>query len=80
VSVSVAYDVATPFGLDLSYSQAFDATFEGKPIRVTSSGTFDENGTVLGSVGIAPLSVSIERDGATHACRTNGSFTARLQR
>ena len=80
VSVSVAYESATPFALDLSYSQAFDWTLEGKPIRVTSSGTFDENGTLLGSVGIAPFSVSIERDGATHACRTDGGFTARLQR
>jgi len=80
VSVSVAYDVAIPFGLDLSYSQAFDATFEGKPIHVTSSGKFDEGGTLLGSVGIAPLSFSIERDGAMHACRTSGGFTARLQR
>ena len=80
VSVSVAYEAATPFGLDLSYTQSFDSTFEGKTLRVTSTGTFDENGTLLGSVGIAPLSFSIERDGATHACRTSGGFTARLQR
>lgn len=80
VSVSVAYEAATPFGLDLSYSQSFDWTFEGKTMRVTSTGTFDESGVLLGSVGIAPLSVSIERDGATHACRTSGGFTARLQR
>lgn len=80
VSVSVAYEGATAFGLDLSYSQSFDWTLEGKTIRVASTGTFDENGVLVGSVGIAPLSVSIERDGATHACRTSGGFTARLQR
>jgi len=80
VSVSVAFEAATPFGLDLSYSQSFDWTFEGKPMRVTSAGTFDENGVLLGSVGIAPLSFSVQRDGATHACRTSGGFTARLQR
>ncbi len=80
VSVSVGYEAATPFGLDLSYSQSFDWTLEGKTIRVTSSGSFDENGMLIGSVGIAPFSVSIERDGAMHACRTSGNFTARLQR
>ncbi len=80
VSVSVAYEAATPFGLGLSYSYSFDWTFEGKTLRVSSSGTFDENGTLLGSVGITPFSFSIERDGATHACRTSGNFTARLQR
>ncbi|HEX6725460.1 MAG TPA: hypothetical protein VF073_09495 [Gaiella sp.] len=80
VSVSVGWEAPTPFGLDLSYSQSFDSTFEGKTLRVVSSGTFDENGVLLGSVGITPLSFSIERDGATHACRTSGGFTARLQR
>ena len=59
VSVPVAYDVAASFGLDLSYSQAFDGTFEGKPIHVTSSGTFDEGGAVVGSVGIAKTDEAI---------------------
>jgi len=78
VSVSVTYEAATPFGLDLSYSQSFDWTLEGTTIRVTSSGTFDENGGLLGSVGVAPF--TIERDGAMQLCRSSGGFTGRLQR
>ena len=78
VSTSVVYAQPMPFGLDLSFSQSFDHQVEGKPVRVTASGTFDENGRLTGSVSVPPF--AIERDGASHLCRSGGGFTAALQR
>ena len=78
VSVVVSHDRSMPFALDLSFRQSFEHPFEGKTLAASVSGTFDENGVLLGSVGVSPFNV--ERDGRTHLCRTSGGFTARLQR
>lgn len=78
VSVAIAYGPAMPFARDLSFRQSFEQAFEGKTLSASVSGTFDESGGLVGSVGVAPFTV--ERDGGSHLCRTNGGFTARLQR
>ena len=78
VSVPVAYDQPIPFGLDLSFRQSFDLTFEGMTIRATVSGTFDPSGGLVGTVSLPTL--TLVRDGRQHSCRGNGGFTARLQR
>ena len=78
VSVAVAYGPSMPFARDLSFRQSFEQPFEGKTLSASVSGTFDESGGLVGSVGVAPFTV--ERDGGSHLCRTNGGFTARLQR
>ena len=78
VSFTVAYDRPMPFALDLSFRHSFEHPFEGKTLAASVSGAFDESGVLLGSVGVSPF--NIERDGRTHLCRTNGGFTARLQR
>ena len=78
VSFTIAYDQSMSFALDLSFRQSFDHAFEGKTLAASVSGTFDENGVLFGSVGVSPFNV--ERDGRTQLCRTNGGFTARLQR
>jgi hypothetical protein len=78
LSTSVAYPQSMAFGLDLSFRQSFDHQVEGKTVSVTVAGTFDENGGLTGSVGVS--SFTIERDGASHLCRSAGSFTATLQR
>jgi hypothetical protein len=78
VSLVVSYDRPMPFALDLAFRQSFEHPFEGKTLAASISGTFDENGVLVGSVGVSPF--NIERDGRTHLCRTSGGFTARLQR
>ncbi len=61
VSVPVAYEQPIPFGLDLSFRQSFDVTFEGMTIRATISGTFDPSGGLVGTVSLPTL--TLERDG-----------------
>jgi hypothetical protein len=78
VSVSTTFEGSIAFGADLSFRQSYTQTFEGVTITVSASGTFDENGGLVGAVGVSPF--SIERDGRSQLCRTNGGYSARLQR
>ena len=78
VSVSTTYAGPIAFASDLSFRQSYDLAVEGVTVRVTASGTFDENGGLTGSVAVAPF--NLQRDGRAELCRANGGFTARLQR
>ena len=78
VSVSTTYPGPIAFASDLSFRQSYDLALEGVTVRVTASGTFDENGGLTGSVAVAPF--NLEREGRAQLCRANGGFTARLQR
>ena len=76
--MSTTYPGPIAFASDLSFRQSYDLALEGVTVRVTASGTFDENGALTGSVTVAPF--NLEREGRAQLCRTNGGFTARLQR
>jgi hypothetical protein len=78
VRITVASAGPMPIRTDLSFRGTVTQSFEGRNVGGAVSGTFDERGGLTGSVGLAQ--VTIVRDGVTHSCRTNGGFTARLQR